>query len=191
YAIGQSVPLTFELIGSRIHPDDLPAFKERVEWARRGATDLEFEHRLQLPDHSVKYVHVVAKGMRTDDGQLEYIGAVQDVTERRLSGDALGRLGSELAHLARVTTLGEMTASIAHEVKQPITAAVTSAQTALRWLDAEPPDLDEVREALSRIVRAGKQAGDVVGRIRALVTKTPFRKDSLDLNAALREIVQL
>jgi C4-dicarboxylate-specific signal transduction histidine kinase len=90
-----------------------------------------------------------------------------------------------------VTTMGELTASIAHEVKQPIAAAVTSAQTALRWLEAQPPELGEVREALSRIVRAGKRAGDVIGRIRALVTKAPPRKDSVEINAAIREVVEL
>src|SRR5262249_49380204 len=87
--------------------------------------------------------------------------------------------------------MGELTASIAHEVKQPIAAAVTSAQTALRWLEAQPPELGEVREALTRIVRAGKRAGDVIGRIRALVTKAPPPKESLDINAAIREVVEL
>jgi signal transduction histidine kinase len=96
-----------------------------------------------------------------------------------------------LAREQRVSMLGELTASIAHEVKQPIAAAVTSAQTAVRWLEAQPPELGEVREALSRIVRAGKRAGDVVGRIRALVAKAPPRKDPVEINAAIREVVEL
>src|SRR5262249_44328401 len=87
--------------------------------------------------------------------------------------------------------MGELTASIAHEVKQPIAAAVTSAQTALRWLEAQPPELREVRDALSRIVRAGRQAGDVIGRIRAFVTKAGPRKESVEINSAIREIVEL
>src|SRR4029453_10431160 len=98
-----------------------------------------------------------------------FVGAVQDVTEFVAAEEALNRARSELAHVARVTTMGELTASIAHEVKQPISASVTSAQTALRWLDAQPPELGEVREALARVVRAGKRAGDVIARIRALV----------------------
>ena len=93
--------------------------------------------------------------------------------------------------MTRVTTMGELTASIAHEVKQPIAASVTSAQTALRWLDAQPPELGEVREAISRTVRAGKRAGDVIGRIRALVTKAPPRKEPVEINAAIREVVEL
>ena len=109
----------------------------------------------------------------------------------RESEAALREAYSELAHVARVTTVGELTASIAHEVKQPIAASVTSAQTALRWLDAQPPELGEVREALSRIVRAGKRAGDVIGRIRALVTKAPPRKEPVEINAAIRDVVEL
>jgi len=116
---------------------------------------------------------------------------VLDLTERKRAQNALQVARAELAHATRLTTMGELTASIAHEVKQPITAAVTSAQTALRWLEAQPPELGEVREALSRIVRAGKRAGDVIGRIRALVTKAPPRKDSLEINAAIREVVEL
>jgi signal transduction histidine kinase len=120
-----------------------------------------------------------------------FVGALQDVTESTAAEEALNRARSELAHVARVTTIGELTASIAHEVKQPISAAVTSAQTALRWLDAQPPELAEVREALSRIVRAGRRAGDVVSRIRALVTKASPPKESVDINAAIREVVDL
>src|SRR6185295_10954367 len=104
---------------------------------------------------------------------------------------ALNRARSELAHVTRVTTMGELTASIAHEVKQPIAAAVTSTQTALRWLEARPPELGEVREALSRAVLAGKRAGDVISRIRGLVTKALPRRDSVEINAAIREIVEL
>jgi C4-dicarboxylate-specific signal transduction histidine kinase len=114
-----------------------------------------------------------------------------DIDDRKCAEAALREASSELAHVARLTTMGELTASIAHEVKQPITAAVTSAQTALRWLEAQPPELEEVREALSRIVRAGKRAGDVIGRIRALVTKEPPRKEPVEINVAIREVVEL
>jgi steroid delta-isomerase-like uncharacterized protein len=111
--------------------------------------------------------------------------------EHKREQSALQVARAELARVTRVTTIGELTASIAHEVKQPIAAAVMSAQTALRWLDAQPPELEEVREALSRIVLAGKRAGDVVGRIRALVTKAAPRKDSLEINAVIREVAEM
>jgi C4-dicarboxylate-specific signal transduction histidine kinase len=97
----------------------------------------------------------------------------------------------ELAHANRVATMGQLTASIAHEVNQPIAATVTNAQAALRWLDARTPDLEEARQALARIVKDGNRAGDVVSRIRGLVSKAPPRKDRLQINGAIREVIEL
>jgi C4-dicarboxylate-specific signal transduction histidine kinase len=97
----------------------------------------------------------------------------------------------EVAHSNRVATMGQLTASIAHEVKQPIAAAVTNAQAALLWLDARPPDLEEVRQALDRIVKDANRAGDVIGRIRELIKKAPPRKDWVDVNEAIREVIEL
>jgi C4-dicarboxylate-specific signal transduction histidine kinase len=97
----------------------------------------------------------------------------------------------ELAHANRVATTGQLTASIAHEVNQPIAAAVTNAQAALRWLDARPPDLDEVRQALARIVRDAHRAGDVIGRIRNLIKKAPPRTNSVNMSEAVREVIEL
>jgi DNA-binding response OmpR family regulator len=191
YGIDHAVPVTWELIGSRIHPEDLPAFKERVEQARRDATDLEFEHRLQLPDHSVTYVHVVAHGTRNRDGQLEYIGAVQDVTEHRLSEDALGRLRSELAHLARVATLGALTASVAHEVNQPLSGIITNANTCLRMLADDPPNIDGARETARRAIRDGNRAAEVIARLRALFGKKATATEAVDLNESTREVLAL
>ena len=102
-------------------------------------SDLEYEHRLQMLDRSVKYLHIVAHGRRDKDGRLEYIGAVQDVTQRRLSEEALGKARLELTHVARVTSLGVLTASIAHEVNQPLSGIITNASTCLRMLAADPP----------------------------------------------------
>ena len=96
-----------------------------------------------------------------------------------------------LAHANRVTTMGQLTASIAHEVNQPIAAAVTNAHAALRWLGGHPPDLEEAREALDDIIKDGKRAGDVIGRIRALIKKVPPRHDRLDINEAILEVIDL
>jgi C4-dicarboxylate-specific signal transduction histidine kinase len=98
---------------------------------------------------------------------------------------------TDLEHANRVATMGQLTASIAHEVNQPIAAAVINAQAALRWLGAQPPDLEEVRRSLSRIVQNANRAGDVVGRIRALIKKAPPRKDWVDINELIREVVEL
>src|SRR6185503_11184065 len=124
--------------------------------------DVNVAFRIVTPRGAVKHLrgvsHVIGKSAT---GHPLFVGALQDVTESTLAEEALNRARTELARVARVTTMGELTASIAHEVKQPIAAAVTSAQTALRWLEARPPELGEVREALSRAVLAGKRAGDV------------------------------
>jgi C4-dicarboxylate-specific signal transduction histidine kinase len=97
----------------------------------------------------------------------------------------------ELAHANRLATTGQLTASIAHEVNQPIAATVTNAQAALRWLGRQPPDLEEVRQALGRIVEDGNRAGDVIDRIRALIRKAPPRKDEFEINGVIREVIEL
>jgi hypothetical protein len=110
-----ALPLTLELIASRVHPDELPLFHERIEQALSAVSDVDFEPRSRIPDGSVKYSHVMAHGIRDQAGQLEYIGAVHDVTSRRLSEEALDQARAALTHMARLTTLGILAPSIAHE----------------------------------------------------------------------------
>ena len=114
-----------------------------------------------------------------------------DLTERKRAEEALRVVQMELAHANRVATMGHLTASIAHEVKQPIAATVGNAEAAIRWLGHRPPDLDEVHDALSRIVKEGRRASEVIDRIRALVEKAPPLTDRLDINEAIREVVEL
>ncbi|HKV08892.1 MAG TPA: ATP-binding protein [Thermoanaerobaculia bacterium] len=191
YDIDPGAPVTFELVGTRIHPEDVLWFQELVERARREGEDLEFEHRLLMPDGAIKYLHVVAHGTRDDAGQLEYIGAVQDVTERQLSDDALGKARFELARVARITTLGALTASIAHEVNQPLAGIITNASTCLRMLAADPPDVSGARETARRTIRDGNRASDVIARLRALFKKEGATDGAVDLNEATREVLAL
>jgi signal transduction histidine kinase len=191
FEIDQGVPVTLELIAARVHPEDIPLLNEMVDQARRDGSDLEYEHRLQMPDHSVKYLHIVAHGRRDKDGRLEYIGAVQDVTQRRLSEEALGKVRSELAHVARVTSLGALTASIAHEVNQPLSGIITNASTCLRMLAADPPNVDGARETARRMIRDGNRASDVITRLRALFSKKDATTEPVDLNEATREVIAL
>jgi len=146
-------------------------------------------------DGSLTYVKVSGKPYFDAKGNfLGYRGTGNDV-DAAVRADqaeaALRQAQAELVHLARVTTLGELVASIAHEVNQPIAATVTNAQAALRWLRFDPPKLDEVQRTLERIVRNAARAGDVVQRIRNLVKKAPLRDDRVDINAAIREVVEL
>src|SRR5262249_50034114 len=120
-----------------------------------------------------------------------FIGALQDVTESKVAEEALNKARSELAHMARITTLSALTASIAHEVSQPLAAIEANASAALNWLAAAPPDLDRVRDALDAIVADGHRAGEVIQRIRQLATKRASRKDRLDVNGVVRDVEPL
>jgi len=191
FEFDQGMPVTLELIGTRVHPEDIPLLHDMIERARDAGTDFEYELRLQMPDQSIKYLHMVAHGTRDQEGRLEYIGAVQDVTARRLSEQALGKAQSELAHVARVATLSTLTASIAHEVNQPLSGIITNASTCLRMLAADPPDVDGARETARRTIRDGNRASDVIARVRALFTKKESTTESVDLNEATREVIAL
>jgi len=191
FEFDQGVPVTLELIGSRTHSEDIPLLHDIIERARGAGTDFECEYRLQMPDESIKYLHMVARGTRDEDGRLEYIGAVQDVTARRLSEQALGKAQSELAHVARATALSALTASIAHEVNQPLSGIITNASTCLRMLAADPPDIEGAREAVRRTIRDGNRASDVIARVRALFTKKEPAIEAVDLNEVTREVIAL
>ena len=185
------VPVTLDLIGTRVHPEDLTLLHDMIARARSAASDFEYEHRLLMPDGSVKHLHLIAHGTKNESGEVEYIGATQDVTQRRLADEALDKARSELAHVTRVMSLGALTASIAHEVNQPLSGIITNASTCLRMLDADPPNVDGARETAKRTLRDGNRASDVVTRLRALFSKKELTLESLDLNQAAREVIAL
>lgn len=191
YEVEIGVPVTLDVIRARVHPEDLSLLEKMIEQARAGMNDFEWQYRLLMPDRSIKYMHTVAHATRDQDGQLEYIAAVQDVTGRRVSDEALAKSRSELAKVASVTTLGVLTASIAHEVNQPLSGIITNAGTCLRMLDANPPNLEGARETARRTIRDGNRASDVITRLRALFSKEEFTPELLDLNEAAREVITL
>jgi len=191
FGIEPGTPVTVKMITSRIHPDDLQRFSARVEARRTDGSRAEAEYRLLLPDGSIKFVHLVSQTTATESGEMEYTGVIQDVTEARVAAETLGKLRSELAHVARVTTLGALTASIAHEVNQPLSGIVTNASTCLRMLAADPPNVEGARETARRTIRDGERASEVIARLRALFTKKTTASGSIDLNEATREVVAL
>jgi|HubBroStandDraft_5_1064220.scaffolds.fasta_scaffold04787_4 PAS domain S-box-containing protein len=190
FQIDRDAQVTFELIGTRIHPEDLSLFQEHIERSRRDRNDMQLEFRLQMPDRVVKYVHVAAH-IRGDHGQLEYIGAVQDVTERRSSEEALTKARSELSRVSRVTSLGVLTASLAHEVNQPLSGIITNASTCLRMLSADHPNVEGARETVRRTIRDANRASEIVTRLRALFSKKSATAQSMDLNEAAREVIAM
>ena len=159
--------------------------------SRRAASDFESELRLLMPDHSVKYVHFAAHANPAKDATQEYIGAVQDVTNAGFRKRLSARARTQLAHVARVTSLGVLTASIAHEVNQPLAGIITNASTCLRMLAAEPPNVQGARETARRTIRDCKRASDVIGRLRALFGKKETTTEAVDLNAATQEVIAL
>jgi C4-dicarboxylate-specific signal transduction histidine kinase len=144
-----------------------------------------------MPDGSVKYVHLVAQAVRDQSGQLEFIGALMDVTAAKRAEEDLRKAQADLAHAERVTTLGELAASITHEVNQPLTAVVSNAEAARRWLDCSTPNLDEARSAVEGIIKSGHRAGDITRRVRALLNKTDTPKTPLEINDVANEAVAL
>jgi PAS domain S-box-containing protein len=186
-----ALPATLERIGARVHPEDLPLLDDMIERAGRGDPDFEFEHRLLLPGGSIKHLHLIAHGKRDQSGQMEYIGAVQEVTAHRVSEEALSKVRSELAHMARVSSLGALTASIAHEVNQPLSGIITNANTCLKMLAADPPNIQGAQETARRTVRDGNRAADIMKRLRTLFGKRDPTSEPVNLNEAVREIVAL
>jgi PAS domain S-box-containing protein len=184
-------PVTPARIRTRVHPEDVSLFEKMVEQARNTGSDFEWQYRLMMPDGSIKYVHAVAQAIRDQDGQLEYIAAVQDVTARRLTEEARDKARSELAHMARVMSLGTLTASIAHELNQPLSGIVTNASTCMRMLAADPPNVNGASETARRLIRDGNRAADVIARLRALFTKKEPTQELVDLNEATREVIAL
>jgi PAS domain S-box-containing protein len=175
-----------------VHPEDRDRVRERFEREAHAKREYDDDYRIVLADGTVKHIQEIAHPVFDAGGKLvEYLGTTVDVTERKRAEEALNKTQMELAHANRVATMGQLTASIAHEVNQPVAANVINAQAALRWLSAERPDLDEVRQALRRIMENGNRAGAVISRIRALIKKAPPRSDSVAVNDAIREVVDL
>ncbi|WP_109483391.1 PAS domain S-box protein [Paraburkholderia sp. C35] len=180
-----------ELILARTHPDDLALVRDAYEAGLAGAPYVDVEHRLQMPDGRIKHVHYVAHLAVPQSASIEYVGALMDVTERQLAQEALDRSTAELAHVTRVTMLGELAASIAHEVTQPLAAIVTAGDAATRWLNRAKPDLGEVGQSINQMVRDAKRASDVIRQIRAMAQKRDPSQAVLDLNGIVRESIEL
>jgi C4-dicarboxylate-specific signal transduction histidine kinase len=187
----RAVKPRLELVLQRIHRDDRDFVQQTIDRASEARANLDFEHRLLMPDSSVKYLHVLARALETSSGELEYMGAVRDVTERTRAEEALREAKADLAHINRVTTMGELTASMAHEVNQPIGAAVTDANTCMRWLARDRPDLEEARAAAMRVVKDATRASEIISRIRLLFNKGTPERELVDVNEIIGEMIFL
>jgi PAS domain S-box-containing protein len=191
FGIDPATTPTSEIFLEKIHPDDRVSI-DRVESELYKGNDAEYNYRLIFPDRSIKHISSVARPIRNDTGQvIEFVGTVMDVTERKRAEEALREAHANLARVSRVTTMGELTASLAHEIRQPITAAVTNARTCLRWLGRDHPDVPEARDAASRIVSDVTRAADIISSLSLLFKKGALQRELVDINELVREMILL
>jgi PAS domain S-box-containing protein len=186
---------SFEEFYQRIHPDDRGPTVGDLERAMSAGTNVEAHFRVVLPEGTTRYMYGMGHPFVKPSGDTgEFVGTVMDITERKRAEEErerLRQLQAELAHINRVTILGELTASLAHEVNQPIAAAVTSANSCIHWLAGDVPNLDKARAAAMRIVRDGTRAAEIITRIRLLFQKGTPQWQLVDVNEIIGEMIVL
>jgi PAS domain S-box-containing protein len=186
---------TWEEFVQRVHPEDRLKFKGMGERVMAEKVDYDHEFRILLPDGKVKWIHTVGHPVLSDAGALEqFVGSSTDITERKSAEqerEKLRQLEADLAHINRVSTLGEMAASLAHEIKQPIAAAITSANSCIEWLAHDPPNLDRARVAAARIDKYGNRAAEIIDRIRSFYKKSPSKRELVNVNGIVQEMLTL
>jgi PAS domain S-box-containing protein len=186
---------TVELAIDRTHPDDRTHLRQILDRAAREGCEYIIEHRLLMADGSIKYVQAVAHRLTGEDPErLVFVGAVTDITERKRAEEERERLRqveADLAHMNRVSMMGELTASLAHEIKQPLAAANIAANACMRWLCRDPPDEKEACAAASAMVAAVTRAAGIIDRVRSLYGRGTPEREVVDLNEILREMMVL
>jgi signal transduction histidine kinase/GAF domain-containing protein len=178
----------FDLFLQRVHPEDRSFVQQNLETATLNNTGFAFDFRIMLPDGLIKYIHGAGRPIARESGDIEeYIGTSIDVSERKRNEDALRGAQAELEHVARLTTMGELAASIAHEINQPLAAIVTNGETSLRWLARPEPDIEKVQELAKRVVSDARRAAEIIDRIRGMISRRAPQHTLLSLADVIEE----
>jgi PAS domain S-box-containing protein len=185
-----SLEIHTETLGELVLPEDLPSFYSAIERAMTGE-EPDFEFRIRTPGGVVKHLRGIAHRFGDMTDRPMFVGAVQDITDSKLAAEALRSARAELVHSERVMTLGALTASIAHEVNQPLAGIITNATTCLSMLASDPPNLEGARATTERTLRDGNRASDVIQRLRAMFARREPANESIDVNEAAREVLAL
>jgi PAS domain S-box-containing protein len=176
----------------RIHPDDCDGRQQAIDRAINEKSDYEVEYRILVPGGAVRYLRSVGHPVLNASGDLvQFVGSSTDITERKQAEEALHQAQTDVARINRITTMGELTASLAHEVKQPIAAAVTDANTCVRWLSRDNPDVEQARAAASRVVMDATRAAEIITRVQQLFKKGTPEQALIDVNEIIREMIVL
>jgi PAS domain S-box-containing protein len=191
FGYDRTIEPTIELVLQRVHPDDVALVRQTFDKASQDRKDIDLEHRLLMPDGTIKHLRVLAHATTDPSNGPELVGAVTDVSATKRAQEALHQAQLELTHVTRVTMLGELTASIAHEVNQPLTGIITNGEASLRWLQHQVPELGEARGALMRIISDAERASNVIRRIRDLSKKAAPEMGLLDINDVIEEALLL
>jgi PAS domain S-box-containing protein len=174
-----------------VHSEDRPAVEQALAQASDERRAFSYENRIMLPDGSIRHVQSTGYPTVDESGELDFVGTVMDITERRLAEEALRRTQVELARAARLATIGELAGSIVHEINQPLAAVVGNAEVCLRWLNRDQPDLTEARNAAARLAQDGRRAADVIKGLRTLARKSGLEFTHVDINDAIGEVLVL
>ncbi|MFI5224804.1 MAG: PAS domain-containing protein, partial [Nitrospirales bacterium] len=184
--------LSYQMFLNMIHPDDRPSLEMISTSAVHSGKPYDIPFRIVLSDGSIKHLHSVGNPVFHESGQVrEYIGVTMDVTDRKLTEAALQEAQSELARVARLTTMGEFAASIAHDIMQPLAATVAYGEAARRWLNRDVPNLVEAQDAINSAVNAADRASEVITRIRALLRNDKPEYLAVDINSVIRDVLRL
>jgi PAS domain S-box-containing protein len=185
---------TLEMVVNRVHPDDVAIAQQAIERAATEQQEFDLEHRLQMPDGSVKHLHVVAHPGKDAAGNLQFMGAMMDITayksaelERGRAQDRLQKVQAEFAHAARISVLGELAASIAHEVNQPLASLTTGGEAALRWLDRAEPNVPKARDLMRHIIDDARRAADIIARLQAMAAGRAPQQTTISLNDVIED----